>query len=663
MQIGEPVAEVSPRSTVIAASPQHVISNVMSPSPNTPDRGATATDKLTSPPGESAAATNSDSANIEAVPPGERKEAPGSGAEAAAKPDNRKEGGRFSPPQQPNSYNVQGYPHLTPQSRAGAGYYIGYQSQVTPEPPSPAGPGAAYDMSTFFQQAPATFPHNSPFGVPNTPGSPRRNNGANLSVIPPASPLFPLPPRGNPVGQATGIVPTGSIEQQLLMDSGQGPHHPTGGSNLSVPYLQSPPLGPTNMYQNYPVNGIGSQSESPDDISGWNERRNQQNNFPQGSPQINQGIPVPYVPGMTRTNVPGQRSTFSFEGGGETMLPPSSMEQGQDNPAYSPYATNPNGSGGAVGGTLFAQQHPWAAYGGQNDMYANPGSPLQPRPTGQMAVYPGHGLGGALRPTMSLYGQYYPATSPGPPIQTTDCNKGPDGANLFIFHIPNHFTNADMYQLFCPYGNLLSVRIMVEKDTGRSRGFGFVSYDSPESAAHAIKELNGFAIGNKRLKVQHKQIRPSDQQNRDNAQGGYSMNAPGADNSYQRSYASHLPPSGAMAAQGLHPTSPWYESRRGPASQPSTVAEVAAQTSQEHQELDRNVAAVDSNNAASNSPATDNAALAGPTNNNTSPSPGVILKTTEGSSGLSPLASLEPLRNALPDVSSNVASRNDQKQI
>ena len=89
---------------------------------------------------------------------------------------------------------------------------------------------------------------------------------------------------------------------------------------------------------------------------------------------------------------------------------------------------------------------------------------------------------------------YYAATTPGPPIQTTPSNKGPDGANLFIFHIPNHFTNLDMYNLFCTHGTLLSVRIMVEKDTGRSRGFGFVSYDSPESAAMAIKELNGFVV-------------------------------------------------------------------------------------------------------------------------------------------------------------------------
>ena len=35
---------------------------------------------------------------------------------------------------------------------------------------------------------------------------------------------------------------------------------------------------------------------------------------------------------------------------------------------------------------------------------------------------------------------------------------------------------------------------MVEKDSGRSRGFGFVSYDNPDAAALAIKELNGFAV-------------------------------------------------------------------------------------------------------------------------------------------------------------------------
>jgi len=115
---------------------------------------------------------------------------------------------------------------------------------------------------------------------------------------------------------------------------------------------------------------------------------------------------------------------------------------------------------------------------------------------GQMqGQVPGLGPGpGGSPPPAQQGGMYFPAATPGPPIQTTQHNKGPEGANLFIFHIPNHFTNLDMWQLFCNYGTLLSVRIMVEKDTGRSRGFGFVSYDSPEAAALAIKELNGFVV-------------------------------------------------------------------------------------------------------------------------------------------------------------------------
>jgi len=143
---------------------------------------------------------------------------------------------------------------------------------------------------------------------------------------------------------------------------------------------------------------------------------------------------------------------------------------------------------------------------------------FQPPPSGWYAArmdYPLHTQGFAQG--HSAYGgppmdfSYGPGPSgarfpdPGPPIQTTPHKHGPDGSNLFIFHIPNEMTNQSMYELFAPLGKLLSVRIMVEKDTGRSKGYGFVSYDNPESAAAAIKALNGFAVHGKRLKVQHKQ--------------------------------------------------------------------------------------------------------------------------------------------------------------
>ncbi|CAM9876867.1 unnamed protein product, partial [Phaeothamnion confervicola] len=54
------------------------------------------------------------------------------------------------------------------------------------------------------------------------------------------------------------------------------------------------------------------------------------------------------------------------------------------------------------------------------------------------------------------------------------------------------------------FGNVISARIMVDKQSGRSRGFGFVSFDYRPSAESAIKGMNGYQIGRKRLKVQHK---------------------------------------------------------------------------------------------------------------------------------------------------------------
>ncbi|SBT77562.1 CUGBP Elav-like family member 1, putative [Plasmodium ovale] len=80
-------------------------------------------------------------------------------------------------------------------------------------------------------------------------------------------------------------------------------------------------------------------------------------------------------------------------------------------------------------------------------------------------------------------------------------SSGPPGANLFIFHVPNEWQQADLIQAFSPFGELLSARIATEKNTGRNRGFAFVSYENIESAAAAISQMNGFMALNKKLKV------------------------------------------------------------------------------------------------------------------------------------------------------------------
>ncbi|XP_069077717.1 CUGBP Elav-like family member 1 isoform X2 [Pleurodeles waltl] len=85
-----------------------------------------------------------------------------------------------------------------------------------------------------------------------------------------------------------------------------------------------------------------------------------------------------------------------------------------------------------------------------------------------------------------------------------DTEAGPEGANLFIYHLPQEFGDQDILQMFMPFGNVVSAKVFIDKQTNLSKCFGFVSYDNPVSAQAAIQSMNGFQIGMKRLKVQLK---------------------------------------------------------------------------------------------------------------------------------------------------------------
>jgi RNA recognition motif-containing protein len=92
--------------------------------------------------------------------------------------------------------------------------------------------------------------------------------------------------------------------------------------------------------------------------------------------------------------------------------------------------------------------------------------------------------------------------------------------NIYVSNLGFDVQDNELKEIFTPYGEVTSARIITDKTTGQSRGFGFVEMSDTAAAKKAIDELNNSAIDGRSIKVMEarpKEERPS----RGTGGGGY----------------------------------------------------------------------------------------------------------------------------------------------
>ena len=73
--------------------------------------------------------------------------------------------------------------------------------------------------------------------------------------------------------------------------------------------------------------------------------------------------------------------------------------------------------------------------------------------------------------------------------------------NIFVGNLAFTTTEQDLRQLFEPYGTVETIRIMTDRETGRSRGFGFVEMPDTRAAQTAIDALNSTSLAGRALTI------------------------------------------------------------------------------------------------------------------------------------------------------------------
>ena len=72
---------------------------------------------------------------------------------------------------------------------------------------------------------------------------------------------------------------------------------------------------------------------------------------------------------------------------------------------------------------------------------------------------------------------------------------------LFVGGLAWKTDDASLNEAFLPFGEIQEAKVVLDRETGRSRGFGFVTYSSDEAAEAAVKEMDGKMLDGRAIRV------------------------------------------------------------------------------------------------------------------------------------------------------------------
>src|SRR5262249_36117891 len=82
------------------------------------------------------------------------------------------------------------------------------------------------------------------------------------------------------------------------------------------------------------------------------------------------------------------------------------------------------------------------------------------------------------------------------------------GKKLYVGNLAYGLTDSDLQRIFEPHGTVQSAQVIMDRDTGRSKGFGFVEMGSDQEAQAAIAALNGAEVDGRSLNVNEARPKP-----------------------------------------------------------------------------------------------------------------------------------------------------------